>query len=164
MEAKAAGDPVILVRIETSPTTCTACSPPVACSRPRRGDQPRRVVARSLGLPCVAGAETLRIDYGKREMKAGKVTIREGDMISIDGTTGEVFAGELPTIEARFEDEHDLATLLSWADEIRRMQVWANADYPRDAERARPSGRRASACAGPSTCSSRRSGCRPCSA
>ena len=84
-------------------------------------------------------------------------------MISIDGTTGEIFAGELPTIEARFEDEHDLATLLGWADEIRRLQVWANADYPRDAERARASGRRASACAGPSTCSSRRSGCRPCS-
>ena len=73
-------------------------------------------------------------------MKAGKVTVREGDMISIDGTTGEIFAGELPTIEARFEDEHDLATLLSWADEIRRLQVWANADYPRDAERARAFG------------------------
>ncbi|MEP6469216.1 MAG: putative PEP-binding protein, partial [Chloroflexota bacterium] len=54
--------------------------------------------------------------------------------------TGEIFAGELPTIEARFEDEHDLATLLSWADEIRRLQVWANADYPRDAERARAFG------------------------
>jgi pyruvate,orthophosphate dikinase len=61
-------------------------------------------------------------------------------MISIDGTTGEIYAGELPTIEARFEDEHDLATLLSWADEIRRLQVWANADYPRDAERARAFG------------------------
>ena len=61
-------------------------------------------------------------------------------MISIDGTTGEIFAGELPTIEARFEDEHDLATLLGWADEIRRLQVWANADYPRDAERARAFG------------------------
>ena len=61
-------------------------------------------------------------------------------MISIDGTTGEIFAGELPTIEARFEDEHDLATLLGWADEVRRLQVWANADYPRDAERARAFG------------------------
>jgi pyruvate,orthophosphate dikinase len=61
-------------------------------------------------------------------------------MISIDGTTGEFFAGELPTIESRFEDEHDLATLLGWADEVRRLQVWANADYPRDAERARAFG------------------------
>ena len=95
------------------------------------------VVARSMGLPCVAGAETLKIDYARREMKAGKGTVREGDMISIDGTTGEIFAGELPTIEARFEDEHDLATLLGWADEVRRLQVWANADYPRDARARR---------------------------
>jgi pyruvate, orthophosphate dikinase len=98
------------------------------------------VVARSMGLPCVAGAESLKIDYAKREMRAGSVTVREGDLISIDGTTGEIYAGELPTIEARFEDEHDLATLLSWADETRRLQVWANADYPRDAERARAFG------------------------
>jgi pyruvate,orthophosphate dikinase len=61
-------------------------------------------------------------------------------MISIDGTTGEIYAGELPTIEARYEDEHDLATLLGWADAVRRLQVWANADYPRDAERARAFG------------------------
>ena len=98
------------------------------------------VVARSMGLPCVAGAESLKIDYAKREMRAGSATVTEGDVISIDGTTGEIFAGELPTIEARFEDEHDLATLLGWADESRRMQVWANADYPRDAERARAFG------------------------
>ena len=73
-------------------------------------------------------------------MRAGGATVREGEMISIDGTTGEIFAGELPTIEARFEDEHDLATLLGWADAVRRLQVWANADYPRDAERARAFG------------------------
>ena len=76
----------------------------------------------------------------KREMRAGSATVSEGDMISIDGTTGEIYAGELPTIEARFEDEHDLATLLGWADDVRRLQVWANADYPRDAERARAFG------------------------
>ena len=91
--------------------------------RPGGATSHAAVVARSMGLPCVAGAETLKIDYARREMKAGKATVREGDMISIDGTTGEIFAGELPTIEARFEDEHDLATLLSWADEIRRLQV-----------------------------------------
>ena len=93
-----------------------------------------------MGLPCVAGAETLKIDYAKRQMRAGTATVDEGDLISIDGTTGEIFEGELPTIEARFEDEHDLATLLGWADEVRRLQVWANADYPRDAERARAFG------------------------
>ena len=93
-----------------------------------------------MGLPCVAGAEALKIDYATRRMQAGSVTVAEGDMISIDGTTGEIFAGELPTIEAHFEDDHDLATLLGWADEARRLQVWANADYPRDAERARAFG------------------------
>jgi pyruvate, orthophosphate dikinase len=141
VEAKAAGDPVILVRIETSPDDVHGMLAARGVLTARGGATSHAaVVARSMGLPCVAGAETLRIDYAKRELKTGKATVREGDMISIDGTTGEIFAGELPTIEARFEDEHDLATLLSWADEIRRMQVWANADYPRDAERARAFG------------------------
>ena len=141
VEAKAAGDPVILVRIETSPDDVHGMLAARGVLTARGGATSHAaVVARSMGLPCVAGAETLRIDYARREMTAGKATIREGDMISIDGTTGEIFAGELPTIEARFEDEHDLATLLSWADEIRRLQVWANADYPRDAERARAFG------------------------
>ncbi|HYN64515.1 MAG TPA: pyruvate, phosphate dikinase, partial [Candidatus Limnocylindrales bacterium] len=141
VEAKAAGDPVILVRIETSPDDVHGMLAALGVLTARGGATSHAaVVARSMGLPCVAGAETLRIDYAKREMRAGGVTVREGDMISIDGTTGEIFAGELPTIEARFEDEHDLATLLSWADGIRRLQVWANADYPRDAERARAFG------------------------
>jgi pyruvate,orthophosphate dikinase len=141
VEAKAAGDPVILVRIETSPDDVHGMLAALGVLTARGGATSHAaVVARSMGLPCVAGAETLRIDYAKREMRAGEVTVREGDMISIDGTTGEIYAGELPTIEARFEDEHDLATLLGWADEIRRLQVWANADYPRDAERARAFG------------------------
>jgi pyruvate,orthophosphate dikinase len=88
----------------------------------------------------VAGVESLLIDYAGRSMRAGKTTVAEGETISIDGTSGEVYAGELPTIEARFEDEHDLATLLGWADGVRHLQVWANADYPRDAERARAFG------------------------
>jgi pyruvate,orthophosphate dikinase len=141
VEAKAAGDAVILVRVETSPDDVHGMLAARGVLTARGGATSHAaVVARSMGLPCVAGAESLRIDYAKREMRAGNVTVREGDMISIDGTTGEIFAGELPTIEARFEDEHDLATLLSWADEIRRLQVWANADYPRDAERARAYG------------------------
>jgi pyruvate,orthophosphate dikinase len=141
VEAKAAGDPVILVRIETSPDDVHGMLAALGVLTARGGATSHAaVVARSMGLPCVAGAETLRINYARREMQAGGVKVREGDMISIDGTTGEIFAGELPTIEARFEDEHDLATLLSWADEIRRLQVWANADYPRDAERARTFG------------------------
>ena len=139
--AKEAGNPVILVRIETSPDDVHGMLAAKGVLTARGGATSHAaVVARSMGLPCVAGAESLKIDYAKREMRAGSVTVREGDIISIDGTTGEIFAGELPTIEARFEDEHDLATLLGWADKVRRLQVWANADYPRDAERARAFG------------------------
>src|SRR5687768_15747060 len=141
VEAKEAGNAVVLVRIETSPDDVHGMLAAKGVLTARGGATSHAaVVARSMGLPCVAGAETLKINYAKREMRAGSVTVSEGDLISIDGTTGEIFAGELPTIEARFEDEHDLATLLSWADETRRLQVWANADYPRDAERARAFG------------------------
>ena len=141
VEAKAAGDAVILVRIETSPDDVHGMLAARGVLTARGGATSHAaVVARSMGLPCVAGAESLRIDYTKRQMRAGDVTVAEGDMISIDGTTGEIYAGELPTIEARFEDERELAVLLSWADDVRRLQVWANADYPRDAERARAFG------------------------
>ena len=140
-EAKAAGNPVILVRIETSPDDVHGMLAARGVLTARGGATSHAaVVARSMGLPCVAGAESLRIDYAARTMQAGGQTVREGEMISINGTTGEIYAGELPTIEARFEDEHDLATLLGWADGVRRLQVWANADYPRDAERARAFG------------------------
>ncbi|MGZ8475365.1 MAG: pyruvate, phosphate dikinase, partial [Candidatus Limnocylindria bacterium] len=141
VEARDAGNPVILVRIETSPDDVHGMLAAKGVLTARGGATSHAaVVARSMGLPCVAGAETLQIDYSVRTMRAGDRIIREGEMISIDGTTGEIFAGELPTIEARFEDEHDLATLLGWADAVRRLQVWANADYPRDAERARAFG------------------------
>jgi pyruvate,orthophosphate dikinase len=141
VEAREAGDPVILVRIETSPDDVHGMLAARGVLTARGGATSHAaVVARSMGLPCVAGAEALRIDYGARQMQAGGVTVREGEMISIDGTSGEIFAGELRTIEARFEEQPDLATLLGWADETRRLQVWANADYPRDAERARAFG------------------------
>ncbi len=141
VEAKQAGEPVILVRIETSPDDVHGMLAALGVLTARGGATSHAaVVARSMGLPCVAGAEALKIDYATRQMQAGAVTVAEGDMISIDGTTGEIFAGELPTIEARFEDDPDLATLLGWADKARRLQVWANADYPRDAERARAFG------------------------
>jgi pyruvate,orthophosphate dikinase len=139
--AKEAGHPVILVRIETSPDDVHGMLAAKGVLTARGGATSHAaVVARSMGLPCVAGAESLKIDYARREMRAGAMTVAEGEMISIDGTTGEIYAGELPTIEAKFEDEHDLATLLGWADAARRLQVWANADYPRDAERARAFG------------------------
>jgi pyruvate,orthophosphate dikinase len=94
------------------------------------------VVARGLGKPCVSGAESLKVNTEARQFQVGDRTIKEGDEISIDGTTGEVFAGAIPTIATNFSDEKDLVTLLGWADKVRKLGVWANADYPRDAERA----------------------------
>ena len=141
VEASHAGDPVILVRIETSPDDVHGMLVAKGVLTARGGATSHAaVVARSLGLPCVAGAESLDIDYATRTMRVGTTTVAEGETISIDGTTGELYVGALATIEANFAEERDLATLLEWADDVRRLQVWANADYPRDAERARSYG------------------------
>jgi pyruvate,orthophosphate dikinase len=98
------------------------------------------VVARQFGIPCIVGASTIKIDLEKRVMTIGEKVVKEGEWISVDGTTGEVFLGKIPTVEPSLEKQTDLLTLLNWADEIARLQVWANADYPRDAQRARSYG------------------------
>jgi len=113
------------------------------------------VVARQFGVPCVVGASEIRIDLENRLMKVGDQVIKEGDWISVDGTSGEVFLGEIPTIAPSLEEQTDLLTLLEWADEVaatpgirvapegwptKGLQVWANADYPADARRARSYG------------------------
>jgi pyruvate,orthophosphate dikinase len=113
------------------------------------------VVARQFGIPCVVGASAIKIDLEKRVMNVGEMTLKEGDWISVDGTTGKVFAGKIPSVEPKLEEQTDLLTLLTWADEIcarkdvrvapagsptRGLQVWANADYPKDARRARSYG------------------------
>jgi pyruvate,orthophosphate dikinase len=140
-EVARTGASVILVRIETSPDDVHGMLVSKGVLTQRGGATSHAaVVARSLGLPCVAGAESLDIDYAARTITVGGQVVAEGETISLDGTTGEVYRGALDTIDPRFEDEHDLATLLGWADGIRRLQVWANADYPRDAERARAYG------------------------
>jgi len=95
------------------------------------------VVARQFGVPCVVGASDVSINLERRQMTANGVVVKEGEWLSIDGTSGEAFVGQIPTVEPKFEEETDLITLLSWADEFRRLQVWANADYPDDAARAR---------------------------
>ena len=111
------------------------------------------VVARQFGKPCVVGASALHIDMEARTMSADGVFVKEGDWISVDGGTGEAFLGQIPTVAPKFEEQKDLVTLLGWADEIaaapgsrtpgethspgRGLQVWANADYPKDAQRAR---------------------------
>jgi len=98
------------------------------------------VVARQFGRPCVVGASDVVIDLEERQMTANGVVVKEGEWISIDGGTGEAFVGQIPTVSPSFDEETDLITLLSWADEFRRLEVWANADYPRDATRARSFG------------------------
>jgi pyruvate, orthophosphate dikinase len=98
------------------------------------------VVARQFGVPCVVGASSVRIDLATRTMKAGDVVVKEGEWISVDGGTGEVYLGKLDLFAVKIEEQKELMTLLTWADEISRLQVWANADYPKDARRARTYG------------------------
>ena len=137
----AAGEAVVLVRPETSPDDVHGMIAARGVLTARGGATSHAaVVARSMGKPCVAGAGELRIDDKLGEMRSGDQVIKEGDPISIDGTTGEVFAGQIATRDPQFSEETDLQTLLSWADEVRRLQVWANGDYPRDAQKAREFG------------------------
>jgi len=98
------------------------------------------VVARQFGVPCIVGASQIRIDLERRQMKVGDSVVKEGEWISVDGTTGEVYLGKLELTVPNIEEQTDLMTLLTWADETARLQVWANADYPRDARRARSYG------------------------
>ena len=98
------------------------------------------VVARQFGVPCVVGASAVKIDLDKRIMLAGEITVKEGEWISVDGTTGEVFLGKIDLFTPSLNDQKELLTLLSWADEFARLQVWANSDYPKDAQRARSYG------------------------
>ena len=98
------------------------------------------VVARQFGVPCVVGASDVEIDAEARTFSVGNLTVKEGDWLSLDGATGEAYLGQIPTVSPKFEDQKDLITILSWADEFRRLMIWANADYPKDAERARSYG------------------------
>jgi pyruvate,orthophosphate dikinase len=136
-----AGEAVILVRPETSPDDVHGMIAAKGILTARGGATSHAaVVARGMGKPCVAGCESLRIDVTKRQMSVDGKTLSEGDVISIDGATGEVFQGAIATISPKFSEEKELSQVLGWADDIRRLQVWANADYPRDAERAREYG------------------------
>ncbi|MHB1296124.1 MAG: pyruvate, phosphate dikinase [Anaerolineae bacterium] len=141
MQRAEAGDAVILVRPETSPEDVGGMLLSKGVLTQHGGATSHAaVVARGNNLPCVAGAEDITVDVeNKRFTVAGRV-INEGEVISIDGTTGEVFAGAIPTREVDFATEKELATLLTWADEIRTLGVFTNADYPRDARRARDLG------------------------
>ncbi len=136
-----AGRPVILIRPETNPDDVHGMLQAQGILTQRGGATSHAaVVARGLGKPCVAGCEAIRIDLEAKTFSVNEKVVREGDYISLDGGTGEVFMGQIPRVEPKWEKEKELQTLLSWADEFRRLGVWANADYPRDAQRAREFG------------------------
>jgi pyruvate, orthophosphate dikinase len=134
-----AGTPIVLVRPETSPDDVHGMLVAKGILTARGGATSHAaVVARGLGLPCVAGTEGIRVHEEERLFRVlgSDVVIHEGDDISIDGATGQVFAGIIKTVDADFEKETYLKQLLEWADTVRKLGVWANADYPRDAKRA----------------------------
>ena len=136
-----AGKAVVLVRPETAPDDVHGMLKSKGILTQRGGATSHAaVVARGLGLPCVAGCEAIRVDPEKKVLTVNGQMVKEGDLISISGTTGEVFAGPIPTIAPDFKKETDLITLLGWADEVRRLGVWTNADYPKDAAVARQYG------------------------
>lgn len=134
-----AGEDVILVRHETSPEdihgmyasrgVLTACGGMTSHAA---------VVARGMGIPCVSGATAVVVDEEKRSAKIGDLELREGDLLTIDGGTGEVILGSCPTEPATLEGP--LQTILQWADEFSQMQVRANADTPQDATKSREFG------------------------
>ncbi len=130
-----AGQRVILVREETKPEDIHGffASQGILTSRGGKTSH-AAVVARGMGKPCVAGAEGIQVDVATRKAHVGDTEISEGDLITIDGTTGDVYLGEVEMKPAEFS--HELETLLRWADDVARLKVMANADTPDDAERA----------------------------
>ncbi|MEJ1337769.1 MAG: pyruvate, phosphate dikinase, partial [Candidatus Sedimenticola sp. (ex Thyasira tokunagai)] len=132
---KQEGRKVILLREETKPEDIHGffASEGILTSRGGKTSH-AAVVARGMGKPCVAGAEGIQVDVGRREAYVGEAVIKEGDLITIDGTSGNVYLGEIAMVEPDFTDE--LNTLLGWADEVAYLRVMANADTAVDALRA----------------------------
>ena len=136
-EAARSGVPVILIRPETRPEDIHGILGAKGVLTSRGGvTSHAAVVTRGLGVPCIAGCEELVIDLDRQLLNANGHTIKEGENISIDGTTGEAFAGEIATFQPNLDELQEATLLLSWADKVRRLGVWANADTPTDAERA----------------------------
>jgi pyruvate,orthophosphate dikinase len=134
------GRKVIMVRPETKPDDVHGmlAAQGILTSRGGRTSH-AALVARQFGKPAIVGVSELEIDLENREMIVGELVIKEGEWLSLDGTQGFVYSGQLPTIVPDFDNPY-LLRILSWADQIRTLGVWANADYPRDALRARQYG------------------------
>jgi len=130
---------VILVRPETNPDDIHGLVAARGVLTSRGGmTSHAAIVARGMGKPAVVGAESIRIDEAAKQFSAGNIVVREGEVITIDGTSGEIILGEVPVIQPSLSGE--IEELLSWADEVRTLGVRANADYPRDARVAREFG------------------------
>ena len=137
--AKALGRKVILVRLETSPEDIHGMHAAEGILTARGGmTSHAAVVARGMGKPCVSGAGGIRIDHVAGTLSSAGITMRKGEILTIDGSTGQVIRGEVPTIKPALSG--DFATLMSWADGLRRMKVRANAETPLDARTARDFG------------------------
>ena len=138
-EMAAKGEKTILVRIETSPEDIGGMHAAEGILTARGGmTSHAAVVARGMGKCCVAGCGALEIDYRKDQLAAGGITVKRGDWISIDGSSGEVMLGQVPTKQPTFTAE--FATLMGWADKARKLKVRTNADTPHDSEVARKFG------------------------
>src|SRR6056297_3069566 len=130
------GERVVLVRIETSPEDLKGMHAAEGILTARGGmTSHAAVVARGMGKCCVSGCGALEVSYAKRQVKVGDLTFKEGDFISIDGSTGEVMEGKVPTVEP--EVSGTFATIMEWADEARKLLIRTNADTPHDATVAR---------------------------
>lgn len=137
--AAEAGKKVILVRVETSPEDIAGMHVSQGVLTARGGmTSHAAVVARGMGIPCVSGVADLRIDYAAQTLTAGGVTLKAGDMLSIDGTTGQVMTGALPLVKP--EMAGDFGEFMGWVDEIRTLTVRANAETPADAQTAKDFG------------------------
>ncbi|WP_374413123.1 pyruvate, phosphate dikinase [Novosphingobium colocasiae] len=133
------GESVILVRVETSPEDIHGMHAAKGILTARGGmTSHAAVVARGMGRPCVSGASGLAIDIKTRTLRMGQREFKEGDIITIDGASGDIMAGEVPTIEPELAG--DFATLMVWADAHRRMKVRTNAETPADCRMARQFG------------------------
>ena len=132
---KSQGRKVILVRVETSPEDIHGMHAAEGILTTRGGmTSHAAVVARGMGKPCVSGAGSLRVDYRTQTMTAGNTTLKKGDTLTIDGATGEVLLGKVPMLEPVLAGE--FATVMQWADGVRKLKVRANADTPADARAA----------------------------
>jgi pyruvate,orthophosphate dikinase len=133
---KAQGRKVILVRLETSPEDIHGMHAAEGILTTRGGmTSHAAVVARGMGKPCVCGAGTIRVDYAAATLSAGGTTLRKGDILTIDGSTGQVLAGQVKMLEPALSSE-EFATVMEWADKVRKLKVRTNADTPADARAA----------------------------